>query len=607
MLGFAPHHDGSELYVPDQQPSVGDRVDVFVRVHSSDPVDAVALRSVADGEPRFTRARVVHKTGEWTWWRAVLRLVNPCTSYRFLLTGEGSYRWLNASGIHMRDVPDAADFRVLAGDHPPDWIRNSVVYQIFPDRFACGVDGRTAPDWAVAQSWDDPVVGQGPETPVQWYGGDLPGIEAHLDHVESLNASVIYLTPIFPGRSNHRYDASTFDHVDPVLGGDEALASLVRTAHGRGLRVIGDLTTNHTGDGHEWFTHAQASATSAEAGFYSFLDHPGQYESWLGVPSLPKLDWRSDELRRRFVSDASSPVRRWLSGLGGDGSDGLDGWRVDVANMTGRSGSVDLAHEVARLVRSAVSSTHADAWLVAEHMHDAALDLQLPDGWHGAMNYAGFTKPIWAWFGPASPYAWFFGQPGGSPHLPGGAIAATMREASGQMPWRSLVHSMNSLDSHDTPRFRTHAGRSAQLAAAGLLYTLPGVPAVFAGQELGLEGTNGEDARRPMPWDDRSSWDLPVFEAYSRYGAARASSDALRRGGLRWISIGDDALTFVRETSDEQVLVHVARSAHPPVHVPVGAFTSVGEPETLFGADLKASASELILPNDGPAAHAWRL
>jgi alpha-glucosidase len=98
----------------------------------------------------------------------------------------------------------------------------------------------------------------------QLYGGDLQGIVEHLDHLVDLGVTVLYLTPFFPARSNHRYDASTFDVVDPVLGGDEGLAALLDAAHARGLRVVGDLTTNHTGDAHEWFLAAVADPAAPE-------------------------------------------------------------------------------------------------------------------------------------------------------------------------------------------------------------------------------------------------------------------------------------------------------------------------------------------------------
>ena len=127
--------------------------------------------------------------------------------------------------------------------------------------------------------------------------------------VERLGITMIYLTPVFPAQSNHRYDALSFAEVDPLLGGDEALAELVRVAHERGFTVIGDLTSNHSGDAHEWFRASHRNPGTPESEFYYWKDAEQEdYVSWLGVPSLPKFNWNSGELRRRFIQGPDSVV-----------------------------------------------------------------------------------------------------------------------------------------------------------------------------------------------------------------------------------------------------------------------------------------------------------
>ena len=155
----------------------------------------------------------------------------PVTRYRWLATGgDTGYAWLDGTGSHSHEVAGADDFAGTIGSGGPSWHLESVVYEIFPDRFATSGVTRDAPSWAVRRDWDELPTGRGRATPYEWFGGDLPGIEAHLDHIEALGANVVYLTPFFPAGSTHRYDATTFDHVDPLLGGDEALAALVRAA-----------------------------------------------------------------------------------------------------------------------------------------------------------------------------------------------------------------------------------------------------------------------------------------------------------------------------------------------------------------------------------------
>ena len=553
-----PHHDGSELYVD------GDRL----RVHVPVDVDRVALRYVEDGEGRGVAAA---PDGDG-WWSARIPLTNPVMNYRWLLTGgEVGYAWLNGLGLVGHDVPDADDF-VLATYAPgPDWHLRSVVYEIFPDRFATTGAGGDPPEWAVARDWHQRPNGESPETPYEWFGGDLPGVEAHLDHIERLGANVIYLTPVFPAGSTHRYDATTFEHVDPLLGGDEALVSLTRAAHTRGMRVVSDLTTNHTGDKHEWFT-------ADERELYLF-DETGDYEAWWGIKSLPKLNWRSPELRRRMQHVA----RKWLQP-----PFELDGWRVDVANMSGRTGDTDLNRDVAPTLRRALGE---DSLLVAEHFHDYRPDFR---GWHGVMNYAGFSKPVWTWLhGDFEHRA--FEMPVPLPRLGADAATATMRAFRAGVPWSFVLHSWAILDSHDTARFRTLAGsEERQLVGAGLQLTTPGVPMLFAGDELGMEGEWGEDARRPIQWDEPLP---PLFEQYRRLIALRRSSDALARGGLRYAYVDDDVIAYTRETRGERLLCLASRAPHDPVRLPLRV------EETLYGDDPEGDR----FPADGPSFHVWRL
>ena len=196
------------------------------------PCHALCSRDVRDGEPRLAPARLDRSDEHEDWYVADVLVHNPETRYRFFLdvpAGDGAsgYRWLNGRGTWDRDVPDAADFRLTVHDPAPAWMSDGVVYQVFPDRFARSrdADSRDLPAWAVPAAWGDEPHGAGPDVGTQLYGGDLTGVEERLDHLVALGVSTLYTTPVFPGRSNHRYDASTFDHVDPLLGGDAAYAS----------------------------------------------------------------------------------------------------------------------------------------------------------------------------------------------------------------------------------------------------------------------------------------------------------------------------------------------------------------------------------------------
>jgi len=546
----------------------------------------VFLRYVRDGEARTVEATAGSRRDGETWWHVEVSLRNPILSYRWLLTGGRlGYRWVNGSGAHAREVPPANDFKLTTEPGEPDWHLSSVVYEIFIDRFAIGAGRPAAPDWALRRDWDRrPEVGTR-NTNRELFGGDLAGIEQHLDWIEALGANTIYLTPFFPAESTHRYDPTSFDEVEPLIGGDAALESLERAAHARGIKLVGDLSLDHCGDRHHWFTRARADPESAERSFFLFdRSETHGYATWLGYKDMPRFDWRSAALRERM----GEVTRGWLDR-------GLDGWRIGAAPMVGRYEDIDLNAEVAHWMRSQVG----DALLVAECWHDFRPDLD-GRGWHGVMNYAGFLRPVWWWLrgsdDPAELFDVFSAAP--APSYTGPQAVEVMRFERAGVPWAAALQSWLPLDTHDTPRFRNVAGsRDRQLVGVGLQMTSPGVPLVFAGAELGLQGTGGHDTRRTMPWDDPAQWDEVLLGEYRRLIALRRSSDALARGGLRYVHVSDDAIGYLRETRVERVLCLAARAPHDPISVPFA------ELETLYGED----ARDGVLPSGGPAFHAWRI
>src|SRR5262249_45465988 len=195
--------------------------------------ETVFLRYVRDGEPRTVEAKAAKIVDGEQWWTAELPLRNPVVPYRWLLAGGNvGYCWLNATGPHPHEVSLGDDFRLTSEPSGPDWHLSSVVYEVFTDRFASSGARREPPSWAVPRDWHERPDSSSQLTNRELYGGDLPGIELHLDHLEALGANALWLTPFFPAASNHRYDPSSFDQVDPLLGGGEAFASRVCAAAG---------------------------------------------------------------------------------------------------------------------------------------------------------------------------------------------------------------------------------------------------------------------------------------------------------------------------------------------------------------------------------------
>lgn len=620
MTTLLPHHDGSPLYVSDPAPDLGDEVTVRLRVPTGyGDVERVLVRSNPDHEPLWVEASRDGTADGWEWWSACIVVANPRHGYRWHLVHEGGrVEILSQGGLTDIDALDAVDFALVAGNPPPPWTSDVVMYQIFPDRFArsAAADDRPVPEWAIPAQWGDELMPVPPGRGQQLFGGDLDGIVEHLDHIASLGVTMIYHTPIFPAESNHRYDASTFDEADPLLGGDEAYVRLIEEAHARGIRVMGDLTSNHSGSAHEWFRAAHRHPGAPESAFYYFLDDENEdYESWLGAPTLPKFDWTSDELRRRFIEGRDSVVAKWLLP-----PYSIDGWRIDVANMTGRLGDIDLNESVRRGIRRTMTEIEPETLLIAESTNDAATDLQ-GDAWHGAMTYPAFTRGLWAWlchptpirhidaFGGETDEVWYFGIPTGMPSYDATQFVAQMQRFTSQLPWRVRLGSMLPLDTHDTARFATQARPGTIPVAVGLSMTLPGIPVVFAGDEFGLTGVDGEMSRTPIPWDRVD--DPEVAERIGLYRSLiglRRSHPVLGDGGLRWLHIGAEGIVFVRESADETLLVVAARD-DLDVELPAPALPGAATATPLFGdATLGVAADgSVVVSAGGPVFAVWSL
>ncbi|MCQ9166089.1 glycoside hydrolase family 13 protein [Arthrobacter sp. STN4] len=633
MAGRRPHHDGSVLYVDGASARLGARAVLRLRVPREwGSASRVWVRSVQDAEPRYDEAVPLHPAeaagnnpGDgsgvgraedahdgWAWWEASMLVANPVARYRFLIELPGSgggpdiYWTLNNEGLFARDTSDYSDFRLTTAVPAPPWSRSAVMYEVFPDRFArsSAAAELPAPEWAIACAWDEPVHGVGPDAARQLYRGDLIGVREKLGHLEALGVDILYLTPFFPARSNHRYDASTFRHVDPLLGGDQALVELVQAAHARGMKVMGDLTANHTGDSHEWFTRALADPQSREADYYYFSADHTSYESWSGVKSLPKLNWASEGLREAFVTGEDSVVAHWLKP-----PFNLDGWRIDVGNMTGRLGAQDVNKEVAALVRRRVLEINPDALLLGEETSDAGADVD-GFGWQGAMTYSNFTRPLWQWLASPGARVDFFGTPlPGVARIDAGTVLDTHRDLTSAFSWGVRNATMNAVNTHDTARAASVMVAGGPLVAATLSMMLPGIAVLFAGDEFGLEGGRGESSRTPMPWAEPARIVTDLEPSYAELAALRHNSAAVRHGALRWLMADGDVLAFVRESPQESLLVVAVRADIQGL--PFGDMgLSARERAAVCAAPVFHTGGYLVYSDfnlNGPGAYIWKL
>jgi alpha-glucosidase len=565
------HHDGSEKYVSDLAPRLGETVQVRLRTGQHAPVREVYLHTTPDGESALTPMAPAGCEPPAEWWEASLPVHEPRVRYRFVVVADDGVWFLNAAGLTAYEPLAATDFCILADYDPPDWVRGSVFYEIFPDNFANGDPSLDpTPDTFEyaghrprTYPWGEPLPA-GASYGQSYYGGDLPGIVQHLDHVASLGANALYLTPIFAAYSCHRYDVVDYDAVDPILGGDGALAALRAALDARDMRYILDMVPNHCGIAHPWFKAAQADKDAPECEFFTFTRHPDEYLYWTYSRHLVKLNYQSAELRRRMYDSPTAPFRRWLRP-----PYAADGWRVDVANMLARQGAIQLDAEVIGEIRAAVKATRPDAYLLGESFREATAQLQ-GDGWDGVMNYNGFSTPLLHWLAGFSMGALGFEGRIVSPvPSPTAALEAAWRTRRAAIPWVIALQQFNMVGSHDTPRIRSALGGNDALLqlAVVLQMTFPGVPCVYYGDEIGMVNTphppsRSSASRACMIWDE-ARWDHDLLGFYQEVIALRRRSPVLQRGGFQMLSVEEDTLAYQREGPAGRILVVAHRGGQP--------------------------------------------
>ncbi|GAC1349315.1 MAG: maltodextrin glucosidase [Ktedonobacteraceae bacterium] len=596
------HHDGSLCYVVvNETISFGSTVKLRVRTSLDAPVSGIFARTNPDGEQHIAPLQLTAKDASTCWWEGDIQIKMLRNNYRFLLLTDEGHWWLTAAGMTRYTPTDATDFRILAHFHAPSWVQDSVFYQIFPERFGDGDPANNVRDGeyecygkpVVARSWGEIPSSRHGTGAIEFFGGDLWGIIKHLDYLQDLGINALYLTPIFTSPSNHKYDTVDYRHVDAHFGGDEALIALRNALDERGMRLMLDLVPNHCSSEHPWFRAAQADPTAPSAEFFTFYQSPDEYESWLGVRSLPKLNYRSLRLREEMYSGEDSIARYWLKP-----PFRIDGWRLDVANMLARQGESQLEHKVGRGLRKAVKATAPQAYLIGENFFDGSQQLQ-GDELDATMNYRGFGVPLEQWLvGFDASLAW-------RPEmqelnmLPTEALAEQWRAFMAAIPWQIAAQQFNLLGSHDTRRIQTIVGEDETLAriAVALLFTFPGVPSIYYGDEIGMVGGNDPDCRRCMSWDERE-WNSGRREFYQQLIRLRRSSAALRGGGFQILYAEGETLAFMREASEERLIVVARRASDGLEALPVrhgGLSDGLVLREVISGAETVIEQGRLFL------------
>lgn len=469
----------------------------------------------------------------------------------------------------------------------PDWYKNGIVYQVFPDRFARGADWRERAEKALAahregparvlvEDWDTPPTYRKSEDGdiLEWdfYGGTLRGVREKLDYLADLGVTVIYLNPIFEAASNHRYDTADYLRIDPMLGDEEEFCALAREAAEHGISIMLDGVFNHCGRDSRYFNrygnYPEPGAWQGDESPYRdwfFFNEDGTYDGWWGNPDLPDVNEKNPKYHE-LICGQDGVVRKWLRA-------GARGWRLDVAD--------ELSDGFIEDIKAATVAERPDGALVGEVWEDASNKMaygklrQYFEGTEldGTMNYPLRTALLA-----------FVRNQIGAPEM-----AARLEQLRENYPRDAFFSCLNLLGSHDRERLFTMLGDApdpdtlseeecaafrldeghASLAMSRLWLTvllqmtLPGVPCVYYGDERGMEGFRDPYNRAAFPWDGGRMDCATVFRNAI---AVRKALPVLTAGDFEPFADGEDVFGFWRRGEDGECVCVLANASLHDAH-----------------------------------------
>lgn len=438
---------------------------------------------------------------------------------------------LGGTGQEYRADPKSFQITVYKPSAVPAWYRSSVMYQIFPDRFARGSDfesNAAASGKHITDDWySEPYYIKNELGDVNdwiFYGGSLKGIEEKLDYLKELGVGAIYLNPIFKARSNHRYDTADYTKIDPLLGDEESFVSLCREAEAKGIGIIFDGVFSHAGRHSIYFEEG-----SPYRKWFKFSED-GSCKCWWGVKDLPEIN-ESDPDFNEYICGDNGVLHKWLSC-------GASGVRLDVAD--------ELPDAFIKNVRARIKKEKESSVLIGEVWEDASNKFShgehrkylMGDELDSTMNYPLRAILIDFALGNCDAFT----------------TARRFMSLMENYPSEQLYSAMNLLSSHDRERILTVLGSDTDKLRMlyALLFCLPGVPCIYYGDEAGLEGETDPANRAAYPWG-RENEELLIF--FKGLCADYHRHSALKDGSFKPVFLANDVFSFIRKNDEESLLV----------------------------------------------------
>ena len=549
------YSDGTRGFVSSPSPSLGEKVKISLRLMKNSPVEKIFVRRISNGAEEYIEMGKERSFSGLDYYSAETIMNEPVLSYYFVIACKEVIYFYTQAGVMTYVPDDQHNFRLLALYEQPDWVKGAVYYQIFPTSFK---------------------------------DHSLYGVIEKIPYLKELGVTAVYLNPIFTAPSEHKYDCADYFHVDETLGGDAALEALSKALHENGLKLILDISINHTGLEYSWVK---------EKNYFYIKDKDGTLKGWAGYKGLPVLDYRNEEIRDIIYRRKDSVIRKWLRP-----PYDIDGWRFDVADVWGRNDEVQLADELWKELCEAIREEKKDAMIIGEHWGDCTQFLQ-GDLWNAPMNYFGYGRIIRQFAGlhdlflernetlKAVKY-----------QMTAADVVARTDEFYAILPQVVADCSMNLFDSHDVSR--AHNNKEIDddawqsMAVSQIFWT--GIPCIYYGDELEIDGYIEHDSgfRYKMPWDEESARKSGRhFRTYQKLMWLRSNEPAFSEGGRKVLLTDGRILAIARFMEDNIYLGVISmEDVEKTVKIPVGI---VGAAAPFGEQDELGSSFEGKLLDDG--------
>lgn len=572
------YHDSTKNYVSNPYPTRGEKIEIKIRVKKNNLITGIFIRYRKLGSEMIEKMQFDYEKNGLEYYKIKVECLDDVLSYYFNIATKDELYFYNQRQITNYRPDNSLNFKIIVDYKAPKWLANTVFYQIMPDRFRNAKDELTVKDGAYEYQGWKPFRMQWNDIPYEWekthcldfYGGDLYGIIEKLDYLQVLGVNAIYLNPIFKSPTMHRYDALDYFEVDKNLGGDEALEKLCKMIHQRGMRIILDISINHTSSSAKWFNKdglfydksigAYNNPDSPYREFY-YIKDDGTYKAWAGVDTMPQLNYSSEKLRKIIYKDDDSVLKKYLKA-----PFNIDGWRFDVADVMARTEEDDIYYEVWEEICSEIKSVNSEALILAEEWQDAE-EMFNGKRWDSTMNYFASNFPIREFAGERDIFTIRNEELSKVFYKTDAQILKNrIKQFYDKLPSQIQYQMFNLIDSHDIHRLYNNKKieRDVYIGALITLFGIPGATNIYYGDEKYLDGRDDsvEGARYPMDWSETLPNDKQeIFDINKKLIELKTKHEAYGYGGFKIVFAQNDVFAFARFNEDELFISAWTRSS----------------------------------------------